>query len=113
MLLPVSTQDRIETKLRGALAPLHLDVENESSKHNVPKGSETHFKVFVVSPAFEGKGLVDRHRMIHEVLAEELRTGVHALSLRALAPAQWEGAGEAASAAFQSPPCLGGSKASG
>lgn len=107
MLLRVSTQDTITTKLRAALAPLHLDVENESSKHNVPKGSETHFKVLVVSAAFEGKGLVDRHRLIHELLRDELRSGVHALSLRALAPAQWTA--EPAQA-FRTPPCLGGEK---
>jgi stress-induced morphogen len=107
MLPAVSTQDTITTKLRAAFTPLHLDVENESAKHNVPKGSETHFKVLVVSAAFEGKGPVDRHRLIHEVLREELRTGVHALSLRALAPGQW--APEAAEA-FRSPPCLGGDK---
>jgi BolA protein len=76
--------------------------------HSVPKGSETHFKVVVVSAAFEGLGLVDRHRRVNQILEDELKQGVHALSIRALTPAQWaeSGAGE-----FASPPCLGGSKA--
>jgi stress-induced morphogen len=98
---------RITEKLSQALAPAHLDVQNESGMHNVPKGSETHFKVLVVSAAFEGLGLVDRHRKVNEILREELAGGVHALSIKALAPSQWS-ADQAAN--FQSPPCLGGSK---
>lgn len=101
-------QESIERKLTDALAPVHLDVENESRMHSVPPGSETHFKVVVVSPAFEGMGLVDRHRRVHEALREELKGGVHALAIRALTPAQWE---TEHPGAFRSPPCLGGSKA--
>ena len=105
----MTTQQTIEDKLTTAFQPLHLEVVNESGMHNVPKGSETHFKVLVVSPAFEGLGLVDRHRRVNEALRDELRSGVHALSIRALTPSQWgEGLG-----AFASPPCLGGSKAGG
>ena len=99
----------IEKKLADTLLPLHLEVINESSMHSVPPGSETHFKVLVVSAAFEGLGLVDRHRRVNEALREELRSGVHALSIRALTPAQWGEGGEG-KAAFTSPPCLGGSK---
>ena len=98
----------IETKLADALHPLHLEVVNESHMHSVAPGSETHFKVLVVSPAFDGLGLVDRHRRVNEILRDELRGGVHALSIRALAPSQWEGQTEG----FTSPPCLGGSKKS-
>jgi stress-induced morphogen len=99
--------ERIEARLREALLPAHLDVVNESAMHNVPRGSETHFKVLVVSQAFEGLGLVDRHRRINDLLRDEFRDGMHALALRALTPAQWSP--EDASA-FPSPPCLGGSK---
>ena len=45
---------------------------NESSGHNVPKGSETHFKVVVVSDSFDGQMLIARHRMVNEILADEL-----------------------------------------
>ena len=47
-------------------------VINESSGHNVPKGSETHFKVVVVSDSFDGQMLIARHRMVNEILADEL-----------------------------------------
>ncbi len=105
----MKVQESIEKKLGEALSPVHLEVVNESGMHSVPPGSETHFKVLVVSPAFEGLGLVDRHRRVNEALREELRAGVHALSIRALTPAQWaEGP-----APLVSPPCLGGSKAGG
>lgn len=108
----MTVQQSIEAKLQSALVPLHLEVVNESSMHNVPKGSETHFKVLVVSPSFEGLGLVDRHRRVNETLRDELRAAgghVHALSIRALTPSQWsEGQGS-----VPSPPCLGGSKSDG
>ncbi len=104
----MTLHQRIEAKLGEALLPTLLAVENESGMHNVPPGSETHFKVLVVSPAFEGLGLVDRHRRVNEILREELAAGVHALSIRALTPAQHEaGQGDG----FISPKCLGGSKA--
>jgi BolA protein len=101
-------QQRIEGKLGEALAPVHLEVINESAMHSVPPGSETHFKVLVVSDAFEGLALVARHRRVNEVLRDELRCGVHALSIRALTPSQWQADG---AAGFVSPKCLGGSKA--
>ena len=94
--------------LGAGLNPLHLDVENESRMHNVPAGSETHFKVLVVSAGFDGLSLIDRHRRVQDLLRDELRSGLHALTIRALTPAQWEAEG---AAGFRSPPCLGGSKA--
>jgi stress-induced morphogen len=103
----VTRQQTIQEKLSLALQPVHLDVENESRMHSVPAGSETHFKVVVVSDAFEGLGLVDRHRRVNAALADELKSGLHALTIRALTPAQWN---EQGAAGFQSPACLGGSK---
>lgn len=100
-------QKRIQEKLTAALQPVHLDVVNESHMHSVAPGSETHFKVLVVSPAFEGKSLIDRHRAVNGALAEELKAGLHALTIRALTPSQWEADG---AAGFESPKCLGGSK---
>nr|AYM54068.1 bolA-like protein [Byssovorax cruenta] len=103
----MTRQERIHEKLTAALAPLHLEVENESRMHNVPPGSETHFRVLVVSAAFEGLGLVDRHRRVNEILEADLKKGLHALTMRTLTPAQWS---EQAGESFPSPPCLGGSK---
>jgi BolA protein len=103
----VTRQERIQDKLAKGLEISHLVVENESHNHSVPKGSETHFKVLIVSAAFDGLGAVERHRRVHGLLADELRSGLHALTLRALTPVQWEAEG---AASFQSPECLGGSK---
>ena len=64
------------------LQPSHLDVINESFMHNVPRGSETHFKVVVVSNRFDQESLLKRHRLINEVLQEELQGSVHALSIQ-------------------------------
>ena len=105
----MNRQQTIQDKLSRALDPVHLDIENESRMHSVPPGSETHFKVVVVSAAFEGLGLLDRHRRVNEALAEELRSGLHALTIRALTPGQW---GTEGAAGFESPACLGGSKSS-
>ncbi|MEZ4313807.1 MAG: BolA family protein [Polyangiaceae bacterium] len=103
----MSFQARIAEKLTAALAPIHLDVVNESHMHSVAPGSETHFKVLVVSPAFDGKSLIERHRTVNALLGDEFKSGLHALTIRALTPAQWESDG---ASGFKSPPCLGGSK---
>jgi len=103
----MSVQTEIEAKLIAALNPDHLEVINESGNHNVPPGSESHFKVVIVSQAFDGKMLIARHRMINEVLAEELQHKIHALALHTYTPAEWY---EISGQAPASPPCLGGSK---
>ncbi|CAK4132594.1 unnamed protein product [Aphanomyces euteiches] len=94
----------IQKKLQEAFQPAHLQVLNESYMHNVPKGSETHFKVVIVSDLFEGKPLIQRHRMVNEALKEEFDMGVHALSIQSKTPAQWE----ANNTVRPSPNCLGG-----
>jgi stress-induced morphogen len=66
---------------------------NESFMHNVPKGSETHFKVVVVSDAFEGMALIKRHRAVNTTLKAELAAGVHALTITAKTPSEWEASG--------------------
>ncbi len=103
----MSVQTEIETKLTEALQPDHLEVINESGNHNVPPGSESHFKVVVVSQAFDGKMLVARHRAINEILAEELQHKIHALALHTYTPDEWQ---EKSGQAPLSPPCLGGGK---
>ena len=65
-------QQRIEAKISDGMAPTHLAVVNESGMHNVPPGSETHFRVLVVSAAFEGTSRLVRHRRLHSLLADEL-----------------------------------------
>ncbi len=101
-------QSVIETKLRNVFAPAHLVVMNESHMHSVPPNSETHFKVVVVSDAFEGKRLVARHQAVNATLADELAGPVHALSIQAHTPEEWTKRG---GAVLDSPDCMGGSKA--
>lgn len=104
----MSVQSTIEHKLSEKLHPVHLEVVNESYMHSVPEGSESHFKVTAVSGEFEEKNLVARHRLINEILTEELSGPLHALSLHTLTPDEWfDRAGDTAN----SPKCLGGSKA--
>lgn len=102
----MSMQEQIEQRLRGAFEVAFLDVANESHGHNVPKGSETHFKVVIVSPAFSGLSLVKRHQAVYAQVREQLAGGVHALALHTYTAEEWaqrEGAPE-------SPECRGGSK---
>jgi BolA protein len=83
-------QEVIETKLHNELNPSHLQVINESYLHNVPPGSESHFKVIVVSEAFDGLKLLARHRKINSILAEELNTRIHALSIHTFTEHEWK-----------------------
>ncbi len=98
----------IRRKLEDQLAPTFLEVTNESSMHSVPEGSESHFKVVIVSEQFQSKRAVQRHQSIYSVLAEQLQQSVHALALHTYTPAEWQ----AAEIAPQSPACLGGSSES-
>jgi len=80
----------ITNKLREAFAPESLDVMDESHLHEGHAGhkpvGETHFRVYIVSTAFEGKSRIERHRMINAMLAKELAGSVHALAIKAQAP---------------------------
>ena len=106
----MSLAETINDTLVEHLAPARLDIVNESHKHNVPDGSESHFKVTVVSQNFEGIGLVPRHRMVNKLLADLLAGPVHALSLHTYTLKEWQDRGEQVPA---SPPCRGGSKHAG
>jgi BolA protein len=79
----------MESRLREAFDPSHLDVVNESYKHSVPADAESHFKVTVISDAFDGREAIDRHRAIQQALGENLGKAVHALSIEAWTPLEW------------------------
>lgn len=98
-------ESAIRLALTEELAPLHLEVINESYMHNVPKGSETHFKVLVVSDKFEELSLIKRHRLVNSIVQEKLAGNfVHALSIEAKTPKQWD----PNYTVEPSPNCLGG-----
>ncbi len=85
-------RDWIEGRLAAALTPTQLAVVDESHLHaghsGARPGGETHFRVDVVSPAFEGKSRVDRHRVVNALLAEAFARGLHALAVKARTPAE-------------------------
>ena len=91
----MSTKDVIINKLREAFVPESLDVLDESHLHEGHAGhrpgGETHFRVYIVSPAFEGKRRVERHRLVNSTLEEELKGYVHALAVKAQAPGEAAG----------------------
>lgn len=104
----MSVQQQIESTLQRFFDPRYLQVVNESHQHSVPPDSETHFKVVIVSEAFDGRRKVARHQQVYGALAPQLAGPVHALALHTYTPAEWrQRNGEAP----QSPDCLGGSKA--
>jgi BolA protein len=91
----MNTKDTITKKLHEAFAPEDLEVKDESHLHEGHAGhrpgGETHFRVYIVSPAFEGKTRIERHRMVNAALAAELAGSVHALAIQAQAPSEGGG----------------------
>lgn len=91
----MTTANPIQTAIREVLEenlkPIHLEVVNESYMHNVPKGSESHFKVLVVSEKFDNLPLIKRHRLINDLVKQKLKGDfVHALSIEAKTAKQWD-----------------------
>lgn len=103
----MSIQEGIEAKLAEALQPAHLQVINESNNHNVPPGSESHFKLVIVADDFVGVRDVQRHQRVYKILATELAGDVHALAIHVYTLSEWR---DRHGDAPMSPPCLGGSK---
>lgn len=97
-------QEAIEHRL-AALSPVFLSVINESDGHAGPPGRESHFRVRVVSAAFDGQRLVQRHRAVNALLTDLMGDGgIHAMAIEAYTPEDWnarEGVG------VTSPDCEG------
>ncbi len=90
----MSVRERMETKLREALAPESLDIIDESHLHKGHVGArpegETHFRAIIVAQAFEGLDRVARQKKVYQILADELAGPVHALTLRLSTPGDAE-----------------------
>ena len=97
-------QTLIENKLHDGLTPLYMQVDNESHMHNVPDDAETHFKLVLVSEMFAGQRSVQRHQQVYQLLADELKAGVHALAIHTFSPEEWSERQQVPA----SPDCLGG-----
>ena len=85
----MNIQNNIENKLLSHFNPEHLEVINESFMHNVPAGSESRFKVVIVTPEFQGERLINRHRAVNAVLKDELANDIHALALHTYTEGEW------------------------
>jgi BolA protein len=79
-------RDRIEALLRDRLAPVHLVVEDESHLHRGHAGAKEggHFRVTVASAAFEGKTLLEQHRLVQDIVKGLFGTEIHALALKTM-----------------------------
>ena len=99
-----TTQAKLEQALQG-LAPTHLELLNESQMHAVPPGSESHFKLVIVSDEFEGLNAVKRHQAVYRSLGD-LMQQIHALALHTYSPSEWQASGQAP----DSPDCMGGGR---
>jgi BolA protein len=88
----VDRRARIEAALRrelGADPVLVVDESHLHAGHAGARGGAGHFRVVVVSGRFDGKGPVERQRLVYAALADQMGTEIHALSMRTLTPAQW------------------------
>jgi BolA family transcriptional regulator, general stress-responsive regulator len=88
----MSVTSRLQEKLMIGLRPTRLDVINESELHaghrSAPGTGESHFRILVVSEVFSGKSRIERHRLVNDLLKDELAGGVHALALSTIAPGE-------------------------
>lgn len=103
MTIETTLRSRMEDAFPGALVVL----ENESYKHNVPDGSETHFALTLVSEEFEAMPRVRRHQRVFALVSDLLEGPVHAMALHLYTPQQWAERHEHIPA---SPACLGGGR---
>lgn len=88
----MSVKEAMEAKLQAALSPKSLEVIDDSHRHvghaGHKPGGETHFTIILVAEIFAGKSRVERHRLVNQVLADELAGPVHALALSTKAPGE-------------------------
>jgi BolA protein len=85
----MSLEKRIEERL-AALAPEALEIVDRSAEHAGHAGARGggHFQLVIVSAAFAGQPLQQRHRMVYEALAPLLQKEIHALAIQAYAPGE-------------------------
>ena len=77
------TPEEIKTTLERALPGSTIEMQDLT-------GGGDHWQVFIVSPAFEGKGLVEQHQMVYSALKDEMGDQrIHALALKTFTPEQW------------------------
>lgn len=100
----MSKQLELTNRLTTEFNPKFILVENESHKHRSERGTESHFKIVLVSDKFDNLNKVARHRQIYQLLAEDLQNGIHALALHLYSLEEWLALGEIFP---KSPSCTG------
>jgi BolA family transcriptional regulator, general stress-responsive regulator len=88
----------IRDRLTTALAPIRLDLLDDSARHAGHSGAraegESHFRLTIVAAVFAGKNRIERQRLVFEAIGDLMRTDVHALSITALTPAEADAAAQ-------------------
>lgn len=103
----MSRRDRIEHLIKAAMPVVHLEILDESHQHS-GNGQESHLRLILVSDRFSGLSRILRQKTIYQLVDAELKTGLHALTMRIFTPDEWKSQGGVDTS--QSPPCFGGSK---
>ncbi len=88
---PLERKKEITRRLKEAFEPETLGVEDESYLHEGHEGARDgrgHFRVLIITDAFEGKTMIERHRMIYRELDEMMRLDIHALAIDAWSPGE-------------------------
>lgn len=83
----------LDATLRGAFAPQHLEIADESARHAGHAGAAGgggHYRVILVADAFRGHDLLARQRLVYAALGDAMRARIHALALRTLTPEEWQ-----------------------
>ncbi len=92
---PLNRYDRIRASLETAFAPSYLDLSDDSARHAghlaARENGGGHFSLTIVSSHFSGHSSLSRHRLIYAALKDEIGPAIHALSISAYAPEEWEG----------------------
>ncbi len=89
---PAERMALIKERLDLALAPLSLDVQDDSAQHTGHPGAASggHYTVTIVSAIFIGKARVARHRLVYDALADAMQRGIHALAIVAYTPEEFD-----------------------
>ena len=103
----MTLQTVIESKLIDAFTPERLRIDNYSSRHAGP-ATDSHYRVVIVSQAFEGSNSLKRQRAVYACLAQEMAGPLHALQMKCLTPSEYEAA--QGDLTLKAPPCGGGKK---
>ena len=90
--MPEATAERMRERL-AALDPLEVSIEDDSARHAGHPGAASgggHYNLRLVSPRFEGKARIERHRLVYDALADLMQREIHALAMVLLAPGETE-----------------------